>query len=121
MSDSCPYCLQPLPSGPERWSPKERAARRLQRITGGSLPFCRKAVVALSELGWNVEKIEAAIHRFAVPGQAPWEFSKEAASRPFRAEPEPTPLPALSWEEMAKAAGMSLEDWKQFHSIGERE
>ena len=120
MADRCPYCTQPFPAG-KGYSPKEAAARRLQRITGGSLPFCRRAIVAVSELGWNLGKIEEAITQFAVPGQAPWEWSKEATAKPFRAEAAPPPLPNATWQDMADAAGMSLEDWKTYHKINEEE
>lgn len=117
MADSCPYCGSDIHAS-RQYGPKEAAARRLQRITAGSLPFCRKAVLALMEIGWNAGKINEAIERFAEPGMAPWDWCKEATHKPFRAEPEPAPAPNLGWADMAEAAGMSLEDWKTFHHIG---
>jgi len=117
MTNTCPYCAQHM--DPKTRSPREECARLLQRITGGSLPFCRKAIVAVMELGWNVAKTEEAVRQFAEPGMAPWEWSKAATHKPFRAEKVPEPLPNASWQEMADAAGMALEDWKTYHKIGE--
>jgi len=116
VSENCPFCSQPMPTG-KNHSPREANARLLQRITGGSLNFCRKAIVAVMEMGWNDAKTEEAVKRFATPGMAPWEWSKDATQRKWRAEPEPEPLPDMSWQAMADAAGLPLEKWKEYHGI----
>ena len=113
---ACPYCGQDIPRGPNH-SPKEAAARRLQRVTAGSLPFCRRSILALLEKDWNIGKINKAIELFAEPGMAPWDWCKAATHKPFRAEPETVAFKAMSHQELADLAGEPLGFWLEKHKI----
>ena len=119
MTDRCPWCGQDTPAQIKNHSEPERLSRLLGDIIGSTIPICRKQIKALMLKGWNVGKIEVAIKEKANPGMKPWDWTAEVTSRHFRAEPKRDPLPVLTYEEMAKAADMPLEDWLKSHKIGE--
>lgn len=64
--------------GEKKRSPAEAAAHALSKTLGSSIAPCRNQIAALTTAGWDLVRISDAIKTHAVPGMAPWDWTKAA-------------------------------------------
>lgn len=88
-------------------SPQEQTARDLAKALGSSLNPCRRQIAALRTAGWDLDQIRSAFV-LAMPGMAPWDWTKAAQSAASGAQGRPgivTDDELLAATERLKEAG----------------